>query len=373
MATLESFDRILEKHISEKDMPGAAYTVVVGGKTLYENCIGHANIEKDLPITPKTIMRLASMTKPITGVAVLKAQELGLLSLGDPVEKYLPEFADLMVADIEDGKVVGTHPFTNHLTVLDLLNHTSGIGMGTVPTEALARITHEDTLATGIPHYARQPLDWEPRTATGYSATMAFDVACRIVEIASGMEYFAFIKKYILDPLGMEDTVYELSSEQESRLAVMYHCADGKVVPSRPEQIILPNVPPTYRCGGTQMYSTLADYTKFARMLCGSGEVDGVRVLSPESVDAMATSTLPEAIRCGAWEEWGISVRVIQVKQDWQVLNPGAFGWSGAYETHFFVDRKLDMCAVLFKNVTSGLGAGAVTAREFEAEVMKLF
>lgn len=354
-------------------MAGASYTVTVGGKTVYENCIGHADLEKGILLAPDTIMRLASMTKPLTGVAVMKAQELGLLSLDDLVEKYLPEFADLQVAEIEDGKVTGTHPFTNHLTVLDLLNHTSGIGMGAVPTEGLNVITPEDTLATGIPRYARQPLDFEPRTATGYSATMAFDVACRIVEIVSGMEYFAFLKKYVLDPLGMKDTDYDLNDEQKTRLAVMYHCTDGNIVPSRPEQIILPHVPPTYRCGGTQMYSTLSDYTKFARMLCGNGEVDGVRILSPESVDAMATSTLPEAVRCGAWDEWGISVRVIQVKDGGQKLNPGAFGWSGAYETHFFVDRSIDMCAVLFKNVTSGLGAGAVTSREFEAEVMKLF
>ena len=373
MAVLESFDKILEKHLSEKDMAGASYSVVINGETVYHNCLGYANIEKNIPLAPDTIMRLASMTKPLTGVAVLKAQELGLLSLDDLVEKYLPEFANLNVAEIEDSKVVGTHPAKNHLKILDLLNHTSGIGMGTVPQEALGRIGAEDTLETGVPYYAKQPLDFEPRTAQGYSATMAFDVACRIVEIVSGMQYYEFLKKYVLDPLGLKDTVYKLNEEQRERLAVMYHCTDGNIVPSRPEQIILPNVPETYSCGGTQMYSTLPDYTKFARMLLGGGEVDGVRILSPESVKAMATSTLPEAIRCGAWEEWGISVRVIQHKEGSQVLNPGAFGWSGAYETHFFVDPSTDMCAVLFKNVTSGLGAGAVTSREFEAEVMKLF
>ena len=373
MKALESFDRILEKHLAERDMAGASYAVVINGETVYQNCLGHANLEKNIPLTPDTIMRLASMTKPITGVAVMKAQELGLLSLDDLVEKYLPEFASLQVAEIEDGKVVGTHPAKNHLRILDLLNHTSGLGMGTVPQDALFRIGAEDTLETGIPYYAKQPLDFEPRTAQGYSATMAFDVACRIVEIASGMEYYAFLRKYVLDPLGLKDTVYSLNEEQKDRLAVMYHCTDGNIVPSRPDQIILTNVPETYRCGGTQMYSTLLDYTRFARMLLGGGELDGVRILSPESVKAMATSTLPEEIRSGAWEEWGITVRVILHKEGGQVLNPGAFGWSGAYETHFFVDPSTDMCAVLFKNVTSGLGAGAVTSREFEAEVMKLF
>ena len=373
MKTLESFDRILEKHLAERDMAGASYAIVINGETVYQNCLGHADLENNIPLAPNTIMRLASMTKPITGVAVLKAQELGLLSLDDLVEKYLPEFANLSVAEFEDGRIVGSHPATNHLRILDLLNHTSGLGMGTVPTEALSRINSEDTLETGIPYYAKQLLDFEPRTAQGSSATMAFDVACRIVEVVSGMENYAFLRKYVLDPLELFDTVYELNDEQSKRLAVMYHCTDGNIVPSRPDQIILTNVPETYRCGGTQMYSTLLDYTRFAQMLLNGGELDGVRILSPESVKAMATSTLPEAIRCGAWEEWGISVRVIQHKEGWQVLNPGAFGWSGAYETHFFVDPSTNMCAVLFKNVTSGLGAGAVTAREFEAEVMKLF
>ncbi|MBR4941616.1 MAG: beta-lactamase family protein [Clostridia bacterium] len=374
MSALESFDSILKRHIAEKDMAGASYAVVINGETAYKNCVGHANLEKDIPLSSDTIMRLASMTKPITGVAVMKACELGLLRLDDPVEKYIPEFAELTVADIEDGKVVGSHPAKNRLFVLDLLNHTSGLGMGTVPQDVLAGITAGDTLETKIPLYAKQPLDFEPRTAAGYSATMAFDVACRIVEIVSGMEYEAFIRRYILDPLGMKDTGYELTEEMESRLAVMYHCTDGKIVPSRPEQIILPNVPGTYRCGGTQMFSTLDDYTKFALMLANDGELNGVRILSKESVDAIATSTLPESIRCGSWEEWGISVRVIQHKSEpSQMLNKGAFGWSGAYETHFFIDRELKMCAVLFKNVTSGLGAGAVTSREFETEVMKLF
>ena len=354
-------------------MAGASYAVVINGETVYQNCVGYANIEKNIPLAPNTIMRLASMTKPITGVAVLKAQELGLLSLDDLVEKYLPEFADLEVAEFEDDKVVGSHPITNHIKILDLLNHTSGLGMGRVPMEALSRINSEDTLETGIPYYARQPLDFEPRTEQGYSATMAFDVACRVIEVVSGMEYYAFLRKYVLDPLRLYDTVYELNEEQSKRLAVMYHCTDGNIVPSRPEQIILPNVPGGYRCGGTQMFSTLLDYTRFALMLLNGGELDGVRILSADSVKAMATSTLPENIRCGAWEEWGISVRVIQHKKDCQVLNPGAFGWSGAYETHFFVDPSTRMCAVLFKNVTSGLGAGAVTSREFETEVMKLF
>lgn len=354
-------------------MAGASYTVTVNDKTVYSNCIGHADLENNIPLSTDTVMRLASMTKPITATAVLKAAELGLLSLGDLVESYIPEFSEMTVAEIADGKIIGCHKAKNHIAILDLLNHTSGIGMGTVPTEALDRLTPDDTLATAIPRYASQPLDFEPRTATGYSATMSFDVASRIVELVSGMEYNEFLHKYILDPLGMKDTVYELSEEQKSRLAVMYHCSDGKIVPSRPEQLIFSHVPCSYRFGGARLFSTIEDYTKFARMLAGFGQVDGTRILSENSVRAMAKSTLPDSIRCGASEEWGIGVRVIQKKNENQVLNPGAFGWSGAYETHFFVDPSLGLSAVFFKNVTSGLGSGAITAKEFEAEVMKLF
>ncbi len=374
MKALKTVDQFIERHMSQRDMPGAAYNIVIKDEIVYQNCIGLADVENNVPITPKTVMRLASMTKPITGVAVLKARELGLLSLEDLVEKYIPQFASLQVAEIEEGKVVGSHPAKNHLRILDLLNHTSGLGMGTVPQEVLFAIGDGDTLENTVPKYPNQLLDFEPRTAAGYSATMAFDVACRIIEIVSGMEYFAFIKKYILDPLGMADTVYELSPEQEARLAVMYHCTDGNIVPSTPEQMILSNVPPTYRCGGTQMYSTLEDYTRFARMLANYGQLEGVRILSRESVELMATPSLPEEIKNNGWEEWAISVRAIKRRElPSQALNAGAFGWSGAYETHFFVDPALEMCAVFFKNVTSGLGGGAYTAREFETAVMELF
>ncbi len=369
---LKAFDDILLGHMEKKEMAGASYVVARGGETIFENCVGFSDIAAGKKLEFDTIMRLASMTKPLTGAAVMKARELGLLGLGDPVSKYIPEFSSLSVAEFDaGGNITGTHPTDSEIYIRDLLNHTSGIGMSAATQKIFGSAFPGITLADLVPKYASVPLDFEPRTASAYSATMSFDIACRIVEIVSGMEYEAFLKKHILAPLGMCDTAYALSPLQEKRLAVMYHCENGKIVPSRPDQLILSNVTPTFKAGGTQLFSTILDYSRFAAMLCGGGEYGGARILSPESVKLMASSSLPEALRGKGREEWGLSVRVITRKEPPdQALNPGAFGWSGAYETHFFIDPGLSLYAVLFKNVTSGLGAGAVTSREFEREVM---
>ncbi|NLD87065.1 MAG: beta-lactamase family protein [Clostridiales bacterium] len=371
MTSLESFDRILEKHISDKEMAGASYIIYRKGSVIFENHIGYGDIENNRKLTPDTIMRLASMTKPITSAAVMVAREMNLLSLDDLVSKYIPGFKRMNVAEFENGKLVGIRPSGTELRIIDLLNHTNGLGAGSVPQIIATEIGETDTLATGIPKYASQILDFEPRTAIGYSGTMAFDVACRIVEIVSGAKYEEFIRKYILLPLEMNDTGYDLTQEQEKRLAVMYHCESGEIKVSRPDQLLLPNVPRSYKCGGTQMFSTIADYSRFVLMLAGNGEFEGIRVLSSESVEMMSHSTLPENLQGLDYYEWGIGMRVLTKKRPpEQVLNPGAYGWSGAYETHFFIDPSLDICALLFKNVSSGLGAGAVTARELEREVM---
>ncbi len=374
MNVLSGFDRILNDHIAAREMTCASYTVSLDGEIVCENALGLADVAAGRPLDRNAVMRLASMTKPVTGAAVMLAREMGLLSLDDEVSRYLPGFARMRVAEFDgEGRVVGSHPAETPITVKMLLNHSSGLGMGRVPCPALAEAGPEATLASVVPLYAEQLLDFEPGSAAAYSATQSFDVACRIVEMVTDTEYERFLRERIFDPLGMRDTTYAPSEEQLSRLAVMYFCSGGDPVPAKPTDLILSNVPVTFRAGGTQLYSTLPDYTRFAAMLCGGGSWRGVRVLAPESVRLMAAPSLPPALQ-GGCETWGLSVRVIR-RQSWpdQPLLPGAFGWSGAYETHFFADPERRLSAVLFKNVAGGLGSGAVTSREFEREVVSAF
>ena len=374
MNTLTGFDRVIERHIAANEMTCASYTVCIDGEVVRQNALGLADRTTGRPLREDAVMRLASMTKPVTGVAVMRARELGLLDLDDEVSRYLPEFAHLRVAEFDgEGKIVGSHPATTPLTIKMLLNHSSGLGAGKVKCRALDEAGPGATLASIVPQYAEQPLDFEPLSATGY-ANLPFDTACRIIEIVSGMEYEQFIRKHILGPLGMTDTTYAPSDAQLSRLATMYFCKGGEpVAASYEEATHYPHAPVSFKAGGTRLFSTLPDYTRFAAMLCGEGTWRGIRILQPESVRLMATPSLPDRLQ-GEYETWGLSMRVIR-RQNWpgQPLPAGCFGWSGAFETHFFIDPALHLSAVLFKNIAGGFGSGAPTSREFEREVVAEF
>ena len=369
MRTLEAFDRYTEKDIAEKKAVYTVYAVTRGRETVFQNALGYADLENRIPIDEKSVVRLASMTKPLTGSAVMKAVELGLFSLSDKVSRYIPGFRNMRVATFDgEGKLAGSKPVENELTVKMLLNHTNGLGTGAVPCPVLEHAPHDATLAALVPRYADQLLDFEPETATGYSGTMAFDVACYLVELTSGMEYEEFLRKYILLPLGMEDTGYIPTEEMKKRLAKLY-VADGEIRYVGEKGGIFRSVPMCFKAGGTQVFSTLDDYRKFALMLLEDGRGEDREILRPESVRLMRTPSLPAHLR-GGNEEWGLSMRVI-VRKDppGQPLEPGTFGWSGAYETHFFVDPAHDLTAVLMKNIANGLGAGAPSARAFERAV----
>ena len=369
MRPITSFDRYIEKEITDKKAVYAAYQVTRGREIVYGSARGMADLEKGTPFTEESVLRLASMTKPLTGAAVMKARELGLLSLSDRVSKYIPGFRCMRVAVFgEDGEITGEKKAENELTVESLLNHTNGLGTGGVPCRILEEAEPGATLSSLVPRYPEQLLDFEPYTATGYSATMAFDVAAYLVEMTSGMEYESFLRKYILGPLNMGDTGYNLTASMRERLAKLYR-ADGEITLVGEKGGIFPGLSTTFKAGGTQLFSTLRDYRQFALMLLYKGRGENAQVLSPESVRLLSTPSLPASLR-GGCEEWGLSMRVIVRKElPGQTLDPGCYGWSGAYETHFFVDPGHELTAILMKNIANGCGAGAPSARAFEKAV----
>ncbi|MBR0142894.1 MAG: beta-lactamase family protein [Clostridia bacterium] len=369
MRPITSFDRYIEREIADKKAVYAAYQVTRGREIVCGGAFGLADREKGIPFTENSVLRLASMTKPLTGAAVMKAREMGLLSLSDKVSKYLPGFRSMRVALFgPDGEITGEKPAENELTVASLLNHTNGLGTGRVPCRILEEAEPGATLSSLVPRYPGQLLDFEPYTATGYSSTMAFDVAAYLVEMTSGMEYESFLRKHILEPLGMEDTGYNLTPSMQERLAKFYR-ADGEITFVGEEGRILPGLTNTFKAGGGRLYSTLSDYRQFALMLLSGGKGEDGEVLSPESVRLLSSPSLPASLR-GGCEEWGLSMRVIMKKDPpAQMLDPGCYGWSGAYETHFFVDPGHDLAAILMKNISNGLGAGAPSARAFEKAV----
>ncbi len=370
---LKKIDEITKQRIEDKRLVSACYAICQNNEKIYENAFGYADIENKIPLGPDTEMRLASMTKPITGVALMKVVEEGRVSLDDKVSKYILSFKNMNVAIMDDkGKITGQYPCRNEIEVRDLLNQASGLGEGEAGNRAWKdyHIKDGDTLADIVPKFGDQLLDFEPRTNFIYSWTQAFDTAAYIVELVTGTEFEEYILKNILHPIGCYDTVYTPNEEQRSRLMKMYDARDGKITEIDMGGKIFGDVPLSYKAAGAGMIGTLNDYMKFAGMLYNEGEFNGARVLKPGTVKLMRTVSnvnLPDDFV----EAWGLSMRVIGRRTETQLLPEGTFGWSGAYGTHFIIDPADKIYAVYMKNLLDGGGAGADTAREFERVIME--
>lgn len=371
---LKELDKITQKRIDDKRLVSAAYAIAYKNEIVYKNAIGYADIENKIPLASDTPVRLASMTKPITGVAAMIMYERGAFSLDDPVYKFIPSFKNMNVAIVDEhGKITGQYPSKNDIQIRDLLNQASGLGEGEAGNRAWKdyHIKDGDTLSTIVPKFGDQLLDFEPRKNAIYSWTQAFDTMAYIVELTSGMDYQQFVLENILHPLGCYDTVYTPDSDQWKRLMKMYDARDGKITEIDMGGVVFGDVPLTYYAAGAGMIGTLDDYMKFAAMLYNKGEYNGVRILKPETVELMATPSLPFFNPETDVETWGLSMRVINKKTEHQLLSPGCFGWSGAYGTHFFIDPANEVYAVYIKNLLDGGGAGADTAREFEKVIVE--
>jgi len=346
----EALDTTAEADLASANIGGASLAVIQHGDVVYKNYFGNAK--------PDSVYRLASMTKPITAVAALILMERGKLKLTDKVSDFLPGYAEM---HLEDGTPVKTP-----ITLLHLLTHTSGMETGPLGQRQLAEMPKEanGTLAAAVECYAGMALSFEPFTAASYSGVGAFDVIARMVELASGKSYADFIREEITEPLGMTDTAFVPTDEQWARMIPMHNKVDDKsVFVERPAGCLFQSTPVTHTLGGAGLASTLDDYIRFAMML----KDGGTPILSEASVRAMGTPHVPESMKTGG-ERWGLGVRVITGENN---LPIGAFGWSGAYGTHFFIDPENDIAAVYMKNSLYDGGSGAATSWHFERNIMR--
>jgi len=318
-------------------------------------------------------------------VSVLMLMEEGKVRLQDPISKFIPEGKNMTVgvplaapaappgagpAPSGRGGAAPepryyTVPAEREVQIRDLLTHTSGLVSGPVSNFANRAVAAgpKETLADYVPRLGKVPLEFQPGTRWAYSATAGFDVLSRVVEIASGMPIDRFVKQRILDPLGMKDTTY-IPPAGNPRLVTLYsRTADGL----RPAQD--PNfMNGVYFSGGGGLFSTAEDYAQFAMMLANDGELNGQRLLSPRGVELMdsvfAPDTLPGRPR---GESFGLSVRVVNDPVAGNsFLTAGSFGWSGAYGTHFWVDRREKLVAVVMTQTSN-----QEFLRDFENMVMQ--
>ncbi len=347
---------------------GCAYCVVQGKEEVYKQCFGTISVDNTEPVTENTIFRLASMTKPVTAVATLILVEKGLLSLSDKVSDYLPEFKDVHITQItESGCLIDLGKAQNEITICNLLTHTSGIGSEPLKE---AKMTDDDRkdLDTTVGFYSRMGLDFEPGTKQQYSGTGAFDVLARIIEKVTYTDYMDFLTQEIFTPCSMTNTTFIPTEEQWEKVIAMHNRVDGKnCVEKMIENRVFSVFPCTHYLGGAGLVSTLSDYSKFAKMLLNKGKTPTKQIISENTFKLLHTPFVSETIMPG-YERWGLGVRVI-VNEDYEILPVGAFGWSGAFGTHFWIDPTNNIAAVYMKNSLFDGGAGNESARNFEKAV----
>jgi CubicO group peptidase (beta-lactamase class C family) len=389
---LQRIDQMLERRIAKGEMTGAVAIVARKGKMVHLTAKGVMDLETKQPVTPATMFRIASMTKPVTSIALMMMVEEGKVRLNDPVSRYIPEFKNLKVAVAAPAPATsaterGTAPapeaapaaagqgrgggggarggrggrggpppvFTTvaaqrEVTVKDLLTHTSGLASGTMSnsTVSAAAVSRKqgEKLADYIPRLGSTALEFQPGSRWAYSAQAGHDTLGRIVEIASGMPLNEFFQKRIFDPLGMKDIAFWPSEAQWTRVASVYSSdANGLTKNSNPNGMSS-NV---YFMGSGGLISTAEDYLPFGVMLSNGGELNGKRILGRKTVEMLRAAHIPDTLPGrSAGEGYGLGVRVVtNHARRGTMLSDGTFGWSGVYGTHFFVDPVEQVVGVL--------------------------
>ena len=371
----ETMDRILQQEVAEGRVKGVSALVLHKGKEIYYNQFGYADAEKGIPMQRDTIIRLYSMSKPVTAAATMILVERGELDLWDPVSKYLPCFKNQKVWDDEKGEVESER----EVTIFDLLNMTSGITypdaetepgrrMQTVVETFVARRDAGERVDTqeymcGI---ASVPLVFQPgdRWMYGFSA----DVLGGVIEVVAGKPYGVFLQEELFEPLEMKDTGFYVPAEKLGRFAQSYEPAeDGQLVPhigSHLGEYYKEDV--AFESGGAGLVSTLDDYSHFASMLAHKGVYNGKQILGRKTVEFMTQNRLTEhQRRTLIWESvqgygYGCLMRVL-IDQGAAGSNasPGEFGWDGWTGNYVTMDSSEDLVFLYF---IQRCGAGTTPA-----------
>ena len=333
----------LQALVDQHEIAGAVTVVVTKDRILHLENTGLADVASQKPMTAETLFWIASMTKPITGTAVLMLQDEGKLNVADPVAKYLPEFAGLKTPS---GKPA-------NLTITQILTHTSGLGEAGGPAAKDAK-----TLADLVPIWLAAPMQYEPGARWAYTQS-GINAAARIVEVVSGLTFDAFLQQRLFDPLGMKNTTFYPTDAQRARLVTAY--AKNKdtglleAVPPR-EGYGTRSRPPQ---GNGGLFSTPADYARFCRMLLGGGACDGRRYLS---ADAMKFLTTPQTgdLPTGFFQNgppgnlglnygWGLGTCILRQPHAGvaAMLPHGSYGHGGAWGTQAWIDPVKGVAYVL--------------------------
>ncbi len=362
---LERLHAAMQREVDQKQLAGIVTVLARHGKVVEERTYGKKDIASGAPMTRDTIFRIFSMTKPVTGVAMMILYEEGRWHPSDPVSKYIPEFAHLKVFKGVDqsGKMILEDP-VHPPTMRELMTHTAGFTygfFGHTPVDKMymeQQVLGSQSLQEMIDKLAKTPLLYQPGTRWVYS--VATDIQGYIVEKLSGQSLPAFMQERIFRPLGMKDTGFFVPQEKRNRFATLYvENAKGELVANAAsggadsDYATQPSMP----SGGGGMVSTAQDYLRFAQMLLNGGELEGVRILAPATVQLMTSNHLspslmtgefsvgPETMRPGMGYGYDYAVFPDPLQAD-EVVGQGTFFWLGAADTWFWVDPTNDLIFV---------------------------
>nr|WP_314071145.1 serine hydrolase domain-containing protein [uncultured Roseococcus sp.] len=362
----ERLDRIrttMEADVARGQLPGAVIAIARRGRLAYFQAFGHLDGARTRPMPLDAIFPIASMTKPLTGVALMTLLEEGRLALGDPITRFFPMLGDRRVA--VDGNPDNTVPAVRPITLTDLARHTSGITYGGRGTTALHRLYPASSSAAArdydtnglIAKLASLPLLYQPASVWDYS--LSIDVLGAVVEQQTEQRLGEVMAQRIFTPLGMADSGFLVSEAQRPRYATPL---PTDPTTGRPQSVEMGLSAPRLDCGGGCAVSTAGDYIRFAQMLLNGGALDGRRILSRASVAEMARDHLYPDIRNnltqteGNMVNWGFGLTVAVRREGGATMlgNPGMFSWNGAYGTAMWVDPQEEL-AVVFMASTPGV------------------
>lgn len=355
----------LQGLVDDGRVVGSSALVYMDGREVYFGAFGLADREAGTPMRRDTMAHIFSMTKPVTGVALMTLYEQGKFRFDDPLANYLPEFADMKVyaGEDENGGFV-LEDLERPILIADILRHTAGFGadegapgLQKLYLQSTEHVQNADqTLEEFARWQAGMPLLYQPGERWFYSS--AVDIQARLIEVLTGEVFADYVHRTVLDPLGMTDTGWWTPVEKHGRVAALYEARDGALVREPPEvHHGLRNTPARFTPGGWGLTSTLDDYMKFAQMLVNEGELNGVRILQPATVRLMATDHLPDTVIDRSWlvGKGQVGFGVDFAVRTATMANPeenvgvvGEFFWDGRSTTLFWVDPVNALTAVLF-------------------------
>jgi CubicO group peptidase (beta-lactamase class C family) len=352
-----------DSYVSSGKLPGVLATIGRASGLPDVIAVGTQGLGEKTPVNIDTLWRVYSMTKPITGMAAMILVGEGKMKLDQPISEFLPEFANMTVLT-DPEKSMDAVPAKNQITVRHLLTHTAGLGYSIITKGPLLQAYLDNGITPGIvsrfpipgqptstptpdlktfsERLAKLPLIAEPGTKWSYSISL--DLLGRVIEVASGMDFEAFLKTRIFEPLKMNSSYFQVPKSETPRLVSNYAPVNGVLFPIDPAATSIYLSKPAFAFGGAGMVCSARDYDRFLNMLANYGELDGVRIMSPKTAALAMSDLLPPAVSTdgtfAAGAGFGAGGRV------GKDANEGVFGWGGAAGTVAFVDPKRKLRAI---------------------------